>query len=275
MLLKTQELQNELYFMKQHEEKIAFLKNQYAGRSCFILAPGPSVRDPILQELKEDLHNNLVFCIKGTYVDHASVCDFHFLNDCNLPYKNGLAGYQYSVQSNPIVVASSGFVEERMRSRVGDHQRWDIFCRVLDPNVYPHHNMGYVLENLNFEAGTFDNTYLRPCGPSLTIETVLYMAVHLGVKNIFALGLDGGTKFTHVFADGPKNVHLDGRPRTQAELEFKNWEIDITTSGTGPLQKWLQTKGINLFMISAISTWHHNIPRLSLKEVKKILHNTK
>jgi len=182
----------------------------------------------------------------------------------------GVIGYQYSVRDDPIIVASSGFHEEEARRRVGS-QRWDIFCRVLDPVLYPNQNMGYILENSRFEDGTFDKTYLRPCGPGLVAETVLYMALHIGVKNIFAIGLDGGTKYKNVSKQQNKNLHLDASPRTQKELEFKNWEIGITIEGTEPLYDWLRGKGINLFLISESSIWNQKIPRLSIEQAKNII----
>jgi len=212
-----------------------------------------------------------VFCIKDTYDLFADFCDFHFFNDCNLPHKNGFIGYRYKSRSEPIVVSSSGFNETTARSRVGSFQRWDIFCQVLDPNVHPHNNMGYVLENGEFEKGIFDKTYDRPCGPSLTIETVIYFAVHLGVKNIFGIGLDGGTKWEKISSQDREGLHLDASPKTQHELEYKNWEIEITNTGTGILYDWLKGKNIDFSLISDISNWNQKIPRLCVEELKKII----
>ena len=59
-----------------------------------------------------------------------------------------------------------------------------MFCRVLDPLVYPKSNLGRLCEDNNFDDGLFDKRVERPCGPSITLETVIYMALHVGVKDI-------------------------------------------------------------------------------------------
>ena len=266
MLLETRDIKNEFYFLNGYEKKISFLKDKYKGKNCFILAPGPSLKNLKIEEMKKELKESLVFCVKGTYLEYSNFCDFHFLNDCNLPSGNGYIGFKYDTGSDPIIVASSGFDEPTARERFGSTQRWDIFCTVLDPAVYPGQHRGYVLENLKFEEGTFENTYLRPCGPSLIIETVFYMAVHLGVKNIFTVGVDGGTPPKGVVTSTDKNLHIDTRPKNQQELDFKNWEIDITREGTGPLYDWLQQRGINLFIVGDTSIWNSKIPRISFDE---------
>lgn len=266
MLSQTVDYKNKLYFIDGYENRISFLKNKYEDKACFIIAPGPSSNDTQLELLQNELKKNLVFCIKNSYDCFQDVCDFHFFNDCNLPVHNSSVGYQYEAKKEPIIVGSSGFDESVARQRIGDFQQWDIFCKVLDPAVYPNNNMGYMLQNEDFEKGTFDNTYLRPCGPSLVIETVLYMALHVGVKNIFAIGLDGGTKWKKSSSQPRRGIHLDSSPKTQHELDYKKWEFDLTHKGTGPLYDWLKKKNVNLSLISEVSNWHPKIPRVSAEQ---------
>ena len=275
MLKRTIDYKNKLYFIDGYENRISFLKDKYKDKACFIIAPGPSSCDPQLESLQNSLKNNLVFCVKDSYDYFQGVCDFHFFNDCNLPVHNSCIGYQYEAKNEPIIIGSSGFEESVARQRIGDYQQWDIFCKVLDPSVYPNNNMGYVLQNEDFEKGTFDNTYWRPCGPSLVIETVIYMALHVGVKNIFAIGVDGGTKWQKSSDQNRRGIHLDASPKTQHELDYKNWEIEITHKGTRPLYDWLKKKNINLFLISKVSNWHSKIPRVSVHQVNSFLKSYK
>ena len=272
MLPSTAVYKTQIGLINKYEDKIAFLKDKYKGENCFIIAPGPSSRASDLHKIQNQLDTNLVFCIKGVYEKFHKSCDFHFINDCNIPKHDNFVGYRYNVRNEPIIVSSSGFNESSARQRVGGYQRWDIFCQVLDPALYPSQNMGYILENENFDDGLFDKTYHRPCGPSLTFETVIYMALHLGVKKIFAIGLDGGTKWKNIVPSNTNNlIHLDSAPKTQQELEFKNWEIDITNTGTNAIYHWLKEKGTDLFLISDCSNWSSIIPRINAQQIEDIL----
>jgi hypothetical protein len=266
MLTRTDNYKNELYFIKSHQEKLDFLKDKYKGMNCFIIAPGPSSRVPEIKQILDVLNENLVFCVKPSYEQFYKYCDFHFYNDCNLPHKNGVVGYEYHLRHDPIKIFSSGYDEQQAIQRTMT-QNYDIFCKVLDPHVSPN-NMGYVLESGKFEEGTFDNSYSRPCGPGLMIETVFYMAVHLGVKNIFTIGVDGGVKFEKVLDKDRENLYLDTSPKTNVELEFKKFEFKMIQEGTLPLCNWLESKGINLFIASDQSVWNKEIPRIKIEDIK-------
>jgi hypothetical protein len=54
-------------------------------------------------------------------------------------------------------------------------------------------------------------------------------------------------------------------------MDFKNWEIDIIDEGTKGLYEWLQKRDINFFLISNISTWSSDIPRISLDKLKSFV----
>ena len=169
---------------------------------------------------------------------------------------NGYPGYMYSAKRGPLVIASSGYSEAHARTRFAHNQHWDVFCRVLDPLVYPQNNLGRLCENYQFERGTFDKTMDRPCGPSITMETVIYMAVHLGVKNIYAFGWDSGKKVGEHFYDDP--THLTSN---------RNFEYELVQKGSGPLYNWLKKRNVNLHLVSQVSALSEEIPRIKLEEI--------
>ena len=255
MLHETSNYKIQLQSLKDYRDKIAFLKNKYEEKDCFLLAPGPSLGHVKESLLKARLEDNLVFCVKQAFLKYSDYTDFHFINDCNLPSPQG---YSYSIEKEPIIVASSGYYEPFAAQRSGTLQKWDIFCRVLTPGVYPEATMGYVLENLNFSKGLFDKTCLRPCGPSITVETVIYMAVHIGVKNIYAIGWDSGATTGKHFYDN-KHLHLAG--------DNKEWDQRLIRNGSGPLYNWLKEQGITLHLISDVSALSDEIPRIKLEDL--------
>lgn len=254
---KTRQLKRQLNRIKTYEEKIAFLKDSYLNERLFILASGPSLGHVDKGELKSKLENSLTFSIKQAYLEYKKETDFHFINDCNLPMINGYAGYRYGIKSGPVVIASSGYPESHARTRFAPLQQWDIFCRVLDPLVYPKGNLGRLCENNKFEEGLFEKRTDRPCGPSITLETVIYMALHVGVKDIYAIGWDSGNKVGEHFYNS--DTHLTSN---------RDFEYEMVQKGSGPLYNWLKEKGINLHLVSKVSALDSQIPRISLKDIE-------
>lgn len=254
----TKEIKQILNSFKSYDDKIDFLRDSYKNSTVILLASGPSLGHVDEDLLKQKLDGNLVFSVKQAYLNYKRETDFHFLNDCNLPIINGYPGYMYGAKRGPISIASSGYPEETAKTRFGQYpqQHWDIFCRVIDPLVYPNDNMGRLCENHEFEKGLFTNTLERPCGPSITIETVIYMAVHVGAKNIYAIGWDSGNKTgEHFYND---KTHLDSN---------RTFEYEMVQNGSGPLYNWLQEKEIQLSLISETSALSDEIPRIKLEEV--------
>lgn len=253
MHLDTANCKTKIGFIDEYDDKVSFLKNKFINSDCFLLAPGPSLDHVDDNLLKEKMRDKLVFCVKQAYNRYGDYTDFHFINDCNIPDKQG---YLYNIRKEPIIIASSGYDEATAKLRLGNIQRWDIFCRVLDPLVYPDNNWGYVLENHNFTKGLFDNSCLRPCGPSITVETVIYMAVHLGVKNIYAIGWDTGAKIGEHFYK--EKTYFSGS---------RDFEYKMVQKGSEPLYNWLKEMGINLHLISEVSSLSDEIPRIKLENI--------
>jgi len=254
---KTRKLKREIRRLKTYDDKITSLKDAYVNERLFILASGPSLGHIDKDKLRDKLKDSLTFSVKQAYLEYQKETDFHFINDCNLPMINGYAGYRYGVKSGPIVIASSGYPEPHARTRFAQSQQWDIFCRVLDPLVYPKSNLGRLCENNNFDDGLFDKRVERPCGPSITLETVIYMALHVGVKDIYAIGWDSGAKAGEHFYDS--KTHLTSN---------RNFEYEMVQKGSGPLYNWLKTKDVNLHLVSEISALSDEIPRIKLKDIK-------
>jgi len=253
---RTRETKRALNRLNTYHEKVAHLKDLYANERLFLLAPGPSLGEVDEQELRAKLKNSLTFSVKQAYLKYKNETDFHFINDCNLPMINGYPGYVYGIKSGPITIASSGYPEEHARQRYAHHQHWDIFCRVLDPLVYQDQNLQRLCESNDFDSGLFDNMLDRPCGPSITLETVLYMAVHVGAKDIYAIGWDSGDKAGEHFYDD--ETHLTSN---------REFEYAMVQKASSPLYNWLKEQGVNLHLISKISALSDEIPRLNLKDI--------
>ena len=104
-------------------------------------------------------------------------------------------------------------------------------------------------------------TPTRPCGPGILYETVIYMAQHLGVKKIVALGWDLSKKDPKRDKDY-KHFYEDKKMFNKGDI--LPWEISITCEASEALFYWLKEKGVELELVSNKSNLYENIPRVKL-----------
>lgn len=162
-----------------YEGKIAFLHNRFQDNICYILGCGPSVLDANKDRLVKEMENNLCFSIKLIYFSFGDLVDFHFFN-CN-NYK------QYPYNSKTFHISQSDFCsEETAQMNVWGSQIYDLNVQV------PRQSKSQTLTNTrNFESWTFEKSgVLRPWGPGIMYESVLFFAYHLGCKEIRTIGWD-------------------------------------------------------------------------------------
>ena len=91
-------------------------------------------------------------------------------------------------------------------------------------------------------------------------ETVFYMAVHMGFKNIVCIGWDlrqenpNADTYDH-FYGSTENMFNRG--------DILDWEIDTTREASKELYHWLEGKGISLKVASS-SAVYDKIERIKL-----------
>ena len=92
-------------------------------------------------------------------------------------------------------------------------------------------------------------------------EIVIYLAVHLGVKEINTIGWDlekpGTTKSNHFYKNRQVIRPADSMPKEEIELN-----IEMSKH----LYKWLKEKGIDLYVTNEGSHLHNIIPRRLINE---------
>jgi hypothetical protein len=230
------------------KELIADLKDFYMGRTCLILACGPSIHDVPEENIYDLAKNKIVFAIKQAFDIAPGLINYHFLNSAN--YKP----YNYSVW-NPykIVELASNekipYLESLADIFLTVEQNWD-FSKALS-------------STLDFDKWTFDNSIVRPWGPGIMYETVFYMAYHMGFSDIYTLGWDlgpvGSTTREHFYTENVIN------PANRLEQNESLQEIEMTKH----LYIWLKEKGVNLTIINKSGGAHQSyassvIPRVMI-----------
>jgi len=232
------------------QQKLNLLKNLHEGEDCYILTCGPSLKKYNPEFLKEKLKGKKVFAIKQAYDYVPEIIDYHFFN------VNNFEVYNY-INNRPIVFATSAENELACCHSIWtNRQEYDIFTFIPNDKDF---NQA-LCNSLDFDRYLFDNTLLRPWGPGMMTEVVIYAAVHMGFKNVYTIGWDlekpGSIKSNHFYEN--KNLIRPADPMKQEEIA-----LNIET--TRHLYKWLKKKRINLFVANDNSYVHKSVPRRILK----------
>lgn len=255
---KTKNLKKEIKRLNSLEEKLALLENSYDGETCYILNCGPSLSKNKASELKDKLKDKLVFSVKQAKDYAPGITDFHFFNCANTPVPdNGFIPEHYRYEDEePIVVASSNY---DLGTRWHKFQKQDIFFKVP---IRTKINNEFLCLTKQFENYIISNNVARPCGPGIMYETVIYMAVHLGVKKIVVLGWD-------LLNQDPKKAKdykhfYDDEQQLFNKGDVLPWEVSITCKASEDLYKWLKSKDIELELCSEESQLYKQIPRVKI-----------
>ena len=233
-----------------NRDKIKLLEDIHKGEDCYILTCGPSLSNYSKEFLTEKLKGKTVFAIKQAYNHAPEIVDYHFFN------ANNFEVYEYT-ESKPVVITNSAESELACAHSVWtSDQEYDIFTFIKDDKDF---NKS-ICKSLNFDDWTLDKTLLRPWGPGMMTEVVLFFAVHMGFKNIYTIGWDlekeGETKSHHFY----KNKNLIRKADAMKPNETK-----LNIEMTEHLYKWLKSNGINLFIANENSHVHKAVPRRLLK----------
>lgn len=255
---KTKILKKQIKKLNTLEEKLDLLENAFEGETCYLLNCGPSLNSHDQSELKEKLKDKLVFSVKQAKDYVPGITDFHFFNCANLPMPDNTfipEHYKY-VSEDPIVIASSNY---DLGTRWHKFQKQDLFFKIP---IRTEINNEFLCLTKQFEDYIISNNPARPCGPGIMYETVIYMAVHLGVKKIIALGWDLSNNnpkrekdYKHFYDDNEKMF---------SKGDVLPWEISITCKASEDLYKWLKTKGVELELCSDVSELYREIPRVKI-----------
>ena len=243
---------------KTLKERTELLHNAFEGEECYILATGPSLGDYDPDILKEKMSGKLVLTVKQAYDLYADVSDFHFFNCANLPApKNNLLPihYDYSNEKDVISIASSNY---KLGTRWNPIQKNDLFFKIP---IRTEINNEFLCKTKRFNDYLLENTLQRPCGPGIMFETVMYIAAHLGVSKITAIGYDlskstGNTEdHEHFFGSTTSTIN---------QGDILGWEMEANIDASKEAFEWLKDRGIELELASDKSILYEGIPRVKI-----------
>ena len=242
---------------KTLKDKMSILKDSYKGEECYILNCGPSLLEYNREKLNNFLKDKLVFTVKQAFERHRDVSDFHFFNCSNLPAPSTPWNPHYENLKNTISVASSNYEEYQRWTKV---QTSDIFFKIP---IRTEINNEFLVRTGKIEEFLIKNNLTRPCGPGIMYETVLYTALHLGVKKIICLGWDL-TNNKNIKEDTYQ--HFYGNTKNLINRgDILSWEIEETKNFSDKFYEWCTKNCIDLELASSQSALSEKIPRIKLE----------
>lgn len=241
---------------KSLKQQMDYLENKYRNEECYILNCGPSLLDYDQSLLEEYLQDKLTFTIKQSYDLFSRVSDFHFFNCSNLPKRDSIYMPHYKNKKDTIFVASSNYEEF---SRWSQMQTSDVFFKIP---IRTEINNEFLVRTSKIDENLIKNNLTRPCGPGIMYETVLFMAIHLGVKKIKCLGWD----LTQKIVSEDNYKHFYGTTKNLFNRgDILPWEIEETRKFSEIFYDWCKTNNLELELLSDKSSLSDKIPRTKLE----------
>lgn len=278
MRQETAALKAELRSIEPIEAQLSALAGAYRGRDAFVLTCGASLNQLDHDDVVQRLRHELVICVKQAMVDYGEIADFHLFNTYN--------HQRYDYTTNPGAITVAGV-------RDGDPPMFG-----PRPDVVLRHGAAAagdrILVTRDFARHALDVTPVRPWG-GIMFEIGIYLAVHLGARNIFVAGWDlapaGATVIPHHYEGKPgaggdfiarAASHAQGLPligemlarsvnlarynagkRYNVTLPAKD-EMHLATAASKELYAWLQTRSVGLHLVTKGSYLHQDIPRVEM-----------
>jgi hypothetical protein len=268
---RTPELMKQVRSAGSLEEKLAVLKNAYAGEPCYTLTCGPSMNAFWSERVRDFLKDKLVISVKQTYELAPEIMDYHVLNSWNYQ------PYQYA-DPQPIV-----FQERNGRDPDTPNSRPDLLFDIPEPS-----NLEKRLATTwRWDDFRFDRELARPWGPGVMYELAIYMWSHLGIREVTVMGWDLGEleskKMDHFFDQekgwrsrireglekrgmkklaqsilAPPDQAVQNKPR------IRPFEVKDIADSTKSLYEWLESNGIALRIVSDRSLVDACVPRVQI-----------
>jgi hypothetical protein len=266
---KTSELFKLINQYDDIPDRLNQLKDYYKGETCYIVSAGPSLKKYERKFIKEKLKDKLVICVKQAYTVLEEIADFHVLNLTNFqPYDykdlNTIVVWEVFEQFHPQLILSNNLKCDLMLPVIGNHNP-DIVDRINNSQA----------GKLNFDDFTLDKTLNRMYGPGIMYETVIHLALYLGVSEIITLGWDIGdvSKFKgndlkedvwqdHFYEGYEGNNLADKISYAPTPMNFH--EVNTVVNSTKTLNEWLLSQNVKLSIISDTNPAHESIPRTEL-----------
>jgi len=254
--MNTSELKD-LIKNKSRAEQNSLMKDFYKGKKCVLFSCGPSLISREDYDKYVDNKDYYVATVKQAYYRFSDHVDFHFFN-CN-----NFTKFEPKNEKT-IFFASSVESEEQLREMVWGDQEINVHD-MLHPE-YVGKEDKTLSSLMNFEDWKFDNEILRPWGPGIVYETVLFHLLHMGFSEVIVNGWDyqslenKSKQLNHFYNKDDKRGGLNFFKNVSLNM-FDN-ENELIVKSSGDFYDFLKNKRMEIKLYSDISHLDERIPRV-------------
>jgi len=238
------------------KDKLRLLKDSFRGDECYILSCGPTLLDNNQKKLKKLISENVCISIKQAYDLFKQETDFHVYNCAN--FKK----YEHDGDRVPLTMEASTtpyklgqcdlkfFIKER---------EFDNSLAATD----------------EYEKWTLEKqTVLRPYGPGIMTEAVIYLIEHLGFSTATTVGydnklLDADKEKQHFYTKEGSSFNKEefiqqNDTMSIVSIERLKEEEKISIDAIGKWSSWLKEKGCTLKICSSMNPADESIERIEI-----------
>tara|TARA_Y100000591_G_C21835779_1_gene702393 strand:+ start:1481 stop:2275 length:795 start_codon:yes stop_codon:yes gene_type:complete len=261
--------------------KIKNLKNIFNGKDIVILTCGPSLTEYSKKKIYDFCKNKIVFCVKDTFDIFKDICDV-FISNQHRDRK-----YNFESNKKSIKIYQKDFENPKYNNydillENENSYRYGSINADLNPHTFDYKQ--YIISNPelsqmnkktalyhwltrgNYEARSsskkgillthefdkynFNNKVTRPRGPGIMYESVFYLCLYFGCKNVFTLGWDLNTTGKGHFYN---NIPI---------LEKYKKEFKIVNENLPILYDYFKKQGMDIKVVGLTSKVNKVIPRV-------------
>lgn len=222
-------------------------KNIHKDKECVILTCGPSLTEYPKEIIEKFLKDKIIICVKESIIEYKNKADY-FISNCTRDRVFNFNERTIKIfQSKP---------KQKSKNKVD----------VTIEEDFPFLHKNQILRTHNFEKYNFDNFIKRPWGPGILYETVFYLSLFMGFKNVYTIGWDlidtqNECKITHYFEDYTSNEYKNSL--LWKERNFKE-EMQLVNDNIPYFYDYFKGKGMNIFVVGEKSFVNKHIPRICL-----------
>lgn len=259
-------------------------RNIAKSKDVVVLSCGPSLNEYSVDSVKEFCKGKKVLCVKDAVSIYKDICDVFIANQHN--------DKMYDLDGIPHKIYQKDFEDPKFNSydtvlENENSHRYGTKCNDINPNdikeyynnnshrfssigeagnYYMHFGVyeengdlsKTMLSKKNFDKYRFSNQNGRPRGPGILYESVFFLCLDWGVKNVYTIGWDLNT-------DGKSHFNSQRGVESKYVNEFR-----FVNENIGHLYRYFKNNGLSINVVGRTSSVNSVIPRVGLSTVNII-----
>ncbi len=245
----------------KNKELLSSMSDLYKGDVGIVLGCSPYVGLHDQSLLREVCSKNKVISIKQSYHMLPDLVDIHIYNCCNIQKYNYLQNKPISLEVSSASLSLHNFhLFFKIRER---DKRKSVSWISRDKKNFD--------EIEKWSISNSKDPFVRPYGPGIMTEIVFYMCEYLGLSKIVLIGCDnqsmGGV--THFYRNSKNlpSLPIINDPHAGSPLIKFEEEKSIFLESMTYWQKWLESKGVEIYNLSEFNNYPSSIKKVKINEL--------